>query len=234
MGQGMGQAEAGGAHGRELRRAETHERVFLAAVLVLTDRGYDGATMEEIAAAAGVARRTAFYHFPAKSDIATEWAVRRGEQAFEATRLVGPPSGSGPDRVLAYFHELAVMTERDWEETRQLTTGWLRGYGTPGHRPLLSAELRDRLGEWLRSEPAGPETAPVRDPALAAEILYDVFRGALLRWLPRPGPPDGRFTAEADAAVTLVLAGLGCRPATRGASEDPRRGPADAGRTGGG
>jgi AcrR family transcriptional regulator len=205
----MGRAETGSTSGRDRQRAETHERVFQAAVRVLTERGYDGATMEEIAAAAGVARRTAFYHFPAKSDIALEWAVRRGEYALEVARQVGRTSRSGPDRVRAYFHELAVLTERNWEESRQLTTGWLRGYGTPGHRPLLSADLRDWLGGWLQGQPAGPAPGPARDPELATEVLYDVFRGALLRWMPRPDPEPGRFAGEVDAAVALVLAGLG-------------------------
>ncbi|HSZ43315.1 MAG TPA: helix-turn-helix domain-containing protein [Trebonia sp.] len=209
----MAQAEAGGAGARARQRMETHERVFRAAIRVLTARGYDGATMEEVAAEAGVARRTAFYHFPAKSDIATEWATRRGEQAFEVVRQSGDPARWGPDRVRAYFHELAVMTERDWEETRQLTTGWLRAQGTPGHRPVLSSELRDWLDGWLRSPPGGTGPAErVRDPALAAEVLFDVFRGALLRWIPERDPERGRFTAEADAAVLLVLAGLGYRP----------------------
>lgn len=208
----MTRAHAGGSGARALQRAETHERVLRAAIRVLTARGYDGATMEEIAAEAGVARRTAFYHFPAKSDIATEWATRQGEQALEAVRRAGDPAYSGPDWVRAYFHELAVLTERDWAETRQLTTGWVRGWGTPGHRPLLSAELREWLGGWLRDQPDRPVPAEAADPVLATEVLYDVFSGALLRWIPQENPPRGRFAAEADAAVLIVLAGLGYQP----------------------
>jgi len=216
----MAQAGSRRPGGRTRQRLETRERVFQAAVRVLTARGYDGATMEEIAAEAGVARRTAFYHFPAKSDIAVEWAVRRGEHAFEVIRRAGDPSRSAPDRVRAYFHELAVMTERDWDETRQMTTGWLRGYGSPGHRSWLSAELRDWLGEWLgewlQCQPGRPVPQQARDPALATEALYDVYQGALLRWMPQQAPERGRFITEADAVVALVLAGLGYRPEDSG------------------
>lgn len=208
----MTRAETGGGGARALQRKETHERLFQAAIRVLTARGYDSATMEEIAAEAGVARRTAFYHFPAKSDIATEWATRRGEQALKAVQRAGDPAHSGPDRVRAYFHELAVMTERDREETRQMTTGWVRGWGTPGHRPLLSAEPRDWLGGWLRDQPDRPMPEKARDPVLATEVLYDVFSGALLRWISQQDPQRGRFVAEADAAVLIVLAGLGYQP----------------------
>jgi AcrR family transcriptional regulator len=195
---------------RALHWQETHERVFRAAVRVITARGYDGATMEEIATEAGVARRTAFNHFAAKSDIATEWAVRRGREALEAVSQTSSPA-TGPDRVRAYFRELAQMTERDWEQTRQMTTGWLRGYGTPAHRSPLRGELHEWLGAWLRGQTSDQIPDEARDPALVIEVLYDVFRGALMRWLPEEFRP-GRFSAEADAAVLLVLAGLGYKP----------------------
>lgn len=216
---GMGTPETREPGGRARQRLATRERLLQAAVRVLTARGYDSATMEEIAAEAGVSRRTAFYHFPAKSDIAVEWAVRRGQQAFEVIRRAGYPSQSAPDRVRAYFHELAVMTERDREETRQMMTGWLRGYGSPGHRSWLSGELRGWLAEWLQGQPGGLLPDQARDPALATEVLYDVYQGALLRWMPQQAHEDGRFIAEADAAVALVLAGLGCQPTARGTGE---------------
>lgn len=200
------------ADGRALRRMETHEQLFQASVRVITARGYDGTTMDEIAAEAGVSRRTAFNHFPAKSDIADEWAARRGERALEAIGRAGSPARSGPDRVRVYFHELALMTERDWEETRQMTAGWLRGHGMPGHRSMLPPEPYTWLDGWLAGRPAGSVPQEVCDPKLATEVLYDVFRGALLRRLSSPAPRGGHFAAEVDAAVLLVLIGLGYRP----------------------
>ncbi|GAA5192286.1 hypothetical protein GCM10023322_51560 [Rugosimonospora acidiphila] len=182
--------------------------MFQAAIKVFVTRGYDNATMNEIAAEAGVARRTAFNQFAAKSDIAVEWAIRRGAHAFALTRQADRPTRSVPDRIRAYFHELAVMTEHDWEETRQLTTGWLRGYGSPNHRSWLSEELRNWLCEWLHGQPDDRLPQGATDPGLATDVLYDVYQGVLIRWMPQQSPGPGRFTAEVDAAIALVLAGL--------------------------
>lgn len=165
------------ADGRALRRMETHEQLFQASVRVITARGYDGTTMDEIAAEAGVSRRTAFNHFPAKSDIADEWAARRGERALEAIGRAGSPARSGPDRVRVYFHELALMTERDWEETRQMTAGWLawpRYAGSSQHAAAGALHVAGRVV----GRPAG-RIGPAR--GLRSEVGH---RGSL-RCLPR-------------------------------------------------
>jgi AcrR family transcriptional regulator len=198
-----GTVEVAGAVGGRREDARTanaranRERVYAAAIEIFGARGYDQATMDEIAGRAGVSRRTAFNHFPAKSDLATEWAIRRAETAFRMSREAGGARQSAGDRVQSYFHELAVLTERDWDETRQLTTGWLRG--VPNHR----SQVADGLREWLQGD--GSLGA---DHVLAVNVLFDVFQGALLRWLPRAAPAAGEFTAETDAAIAVVLAGL--------------------------
>ncbi|MEV7892202.1 TetR/AcrR family transcriptional regulator [Streptomyces sp. NPDC002817] len=202
----MTQSDGGKQDGRTRNAQANRERVYAAAIKVFASRGYDAATMDEIAAEAGVSRRTAFNHFPAKADIATEWAVRGGESVFALVRDVDR-TASAADRVRAYFHELALAAERDWDETRQMTTGLLRGHGVPPHRSQLSAELRDWLRDCLRERPGNGPT-PSADPALAVDVLYDVFQGALMRRLPQETAPHGAFTAEVDAAIALVLAGF--------------------------
>lgn len=202
----MRQTEGETQDGRTRNAQANRERVYAAAIKVFASRGYDAATMDEIAAEAGVARRTAFNHFPAKSDIATEWAVRGGESVFALVRDVDRIT-SAADRVRAYFHELALMAERDWDETRQMTTGLLRGHGVSPHRSRLSVELRDWLRDCLRERPDNGPT-PSADPALTVDVLYDVFQGALMRRLSQEAAPHGAFTAEVDAAIALVLAGF--------------------------
>jgi AcrR family transcriptional regulator len=197
-------AEDGRARHAQINR----ERIYQAAVRMFIARGYDSATMQEIAVEAGVTRRTAFNHFAAKGDIAVEWAVRRGEAASTVAREAGRSAQRVPDRLCGYFHELAVMTERDWHETRQMTTGLLRGYGTADHRSWVAEEPRAWIAEWLDHGSGQGTLHKAAGPALITDALYDLFQGVLLRWLPRPAPPQGQFTAEVDAVIGLLLTGF--------------------------
>jgi AcrR family transcriptional regulator len=182
-------------------KLSARDRVYAAALDLFVSKGYDGTTMDDIAAAAGVARRSVFNYFPAKADIAVEWAVRRGQVAALLAREVHASAGSGPGRVRRYFHEMAAGTERNFAETHQMVTGWMRGYGAAAHRALMGPEIL----EWLR------DVAPGRSDDelwLAVQVLFDVFQGVLLRRMQQAQPaPDG-LTAEVDAVVEMVLTGL--------------------------
>ncbi len=48
---------------------KTKNSIFLSAVKVFSSNGYDGATMDEIAMSAGVAKGTLYYHFKSKEEI---------------------------------------------------------------------------------------------------------------------------------------------------------------------
>jgi AcrR family transcriptional regulator len=47
----------------------TKRAIFDSAIKVFSDNGYDGATMDDIAAMAGVAKGTLYYHFKSKEEI---------------------------------------------------------------------------------------------------------------------------------------------------------------------
>jgi len=58
------------------RKAETQARILDAAIALFAERGYDGASIREIAARADVSRATVFWHFGDKSTLFQE-ACRR-------------------------------------------------------------------------------------------------------------------------------------------------------------
>lgn len=58
---------------RERKRRETHQRITEIGIRLFTENGYDATTLDAIAAAAGIARRTFFHYFGSKEDIILAW-----------------------------------------------------------------------------------------------------------------------------------------------------------------
>ncbi len=55
---------------------QVHQELALAALSLLAERGYGGMAMDEVAEAAGVAKRTVYRHYPAKIELAVA-AIRQ-------------------------------------------------------------------------------------------------------------------------------------------------------------
>jgi len=187
-------------------KLSARERVYAAAIDLFVAKGYDGTTMDDIAAAAGTARRSVFNYFSTKADIAVEWAVRRGQTAAVLARQVQASDTPGPDRVRRYFHEMGLGTERNWLETREMVTGWMRSYGTAAHRSLMTPELVD----WLRDSSPGRSDDELE---LTTQMLFDVFQGVLLRRMQSAAPAAAHgLTTEVDTAIELILRGFSATP----------------------
>lgn len=54
---------------RERKRVETHARIQTEAMRLFLDRGFEATTLDEIAEAAGVSRRSLFHYFASKEEI---------------------------------------------------------------------------------------------------------------------------------------------------------------------
>lgn len=94
---------------REAKKADTLRRIRHQALLLTRDRGLDGWTMDDLADAAGVARRTLFNYVPGKVDAILGPPPRFPEDRL-AVFLAGGPSG----RLVEDLTDLAVeMFERD-------------------------------------------------------------------------------------------------------------------------
>lgn len=84
---------------RDRKRAATRNAVVIAATRLFLERGLSGTSIDDIAAEAGIARRTFFLHFPAKEDVLfhyLEGHVRRAVAALDELPE-GGPEGGRPD-----------------------------------------------------------------------------------------------------------------------------------------
>ncbi|WP_405068512.1 TetR/AcrR family transcriptional regulator [Kribbella sp. NBC_01510] len=188
---------------RQRQRAETKQRIQRQAIRLFAEQGYDTTTVNEVAAAAGVAAMTVYRNFPTKEDLVL---YDDFDQVAAATITELPATGSLADRIartmLATF-DLAIAHDRDFLLTRlrlMIST------------PALQARHLDsqyRLQEaFVTAIRAGSTDAALEFQArAAASACLGVAHIALLRWASEDGEtslPDlfrDAFTATFGHAV---------------------------------
>ena len=66
------------------RGAETREKIRAVALALFQEKGFDGATMREVAREAGVATGAAYYYFPSKEALVLEFYARLQDEMEES------------------------------------------------------------------------------------------------------------------------------------------------------
>ena len=120
--------------GRAVRRQETRQRVYAAAIAEFKRAGMAAADVGLIATEAGVARGTFYFHFPTKEHVLAE--LERLEEARLAGRL---------SRFLAAPHDLAGTLA----EVVRLMTVMERRVGKVLFREMLGLHFSSRRPELL-------------------------------------------------------------------------------------
>ncbi|MBP0115593.1 MULTISPECIES: TetR family transcriptional regulator [Bradyrhizobium] len=89
---GRDDKEGGGL--RERKKRETKKRITEKGIALFLKNGFDHTTLDEIAAAAGISRRTFFYYFTSKDEILLSLQSGIGEMLTDAVRKAS--AGSAP------------------------------------------------------------------------------------------------------------------------------------------
>lgn len=171
-------------------RAELRATVFAATLRTVSDRGYAGATMDRIAAAAGVAKTTIYRRWPTKGELVVDVLL----DAFGPVPL---PSASA-------------------EVILESGIRWIAGkIGDPGVGAAFAGVFSDAVSDpALREVLATRFQEPYRialQSALGESeqrvlFLIDVVTGTLLHRLGMTGEP--MVEADVDALVDMVVATL--------------------------
>jgi AcrR family transcriptional regulator len=161
---------------RALAKQQTRERLLAAAKQLVTERGYDAATVRDIAAAADLSTGAVFASFSDKADLFNE--VILADYAALLERMSAVAAGENSTRAnlirllaLAYafhFEELPLVQAA-------IGFSWLRD-GAVEQRSREGVKLiLARLSEVLRAGVESGELSAALDVDLIAEMLWDNY-----------------------------------------------------------
>jgi AcrR family transcriptional regulator len=184
---------------RQLRLRE--DAILEAALELFVERGYAGATMDELAARLGTSKRTLYQHFASKDEVAVSLVVRAMRLALEALDA-GGPDVPAIDRIAALLRAGVGRRQELRAVLIQPLPAPVRDH--PRYRAQL-AEVRERLNAVVAEAQAAGDV----DRALSPPVV-----GALLQGIVRERYDDvlraGLATVDElrDTIVAVVLRGL--------------------------
>lgn len=175
---------------RRLSPAERRELILGGAMRVFAERGYEAASMGEIARAGGITPAVIYDHFPAKAELAIELLERQTEELFGA---VGAALEAAPPEPEAQMRAGVDAYFRYVEEHR---FAWRMMFREPPPDPevaaahrRLNARAREGIAVFLRAgagEALTGESEPERALEMFAELVKDAQNGLAAWWWEHP------------------------------------------------
>jgi AcrR family transcriptional regulator len=191
-----------------LRPEERRQRILDAAVELFAERGYEGASINEIARAAGVVASVIYDHFPSKRALHIELLEIHGSALIE--RAVRPVQGASPRELLR------LTTEAFFEFVEEDPFVWRLVFRDPPADPEIAAahrHVRDRATEAIAGliEAAVPGVELSGIPRRQASwMLAEASRAATdalaAWWYEHPDVPREQVVT---VAVALLWQGFG-------------------------
>jgi mycofactocin system transcriptional regulator len=195
-----------GARSKQGRpRSTTRARLEQVALGLFGARGFEGTTVDDIAGAAGISRRTFFRYFPSKNDVV--WGdfdarLATMEDELEAADTAVAPLEALTD-VVVHFNALppdAVAAHR------QRMSLILHVPALQAHSALRYAEWRAVVARFVAARTGGTEADPL--PQLVGHVALGAAVASYERWLADPGLDLGEALAESFAQLRDGFPGL--------------------------
>ncbi len=161
---------------RTLAKQQTRAKVLAAARRLFSEEGYEGATIRDIAAAAGMSTGAVFANFADKSDLFREIMMTDMVALAQAMGQAARRGETVEDAILAMFTAGYGFYQNQLPLARAaFSVGW-----SPQEGPVLRGAppvqmLHDLIVEQLVAGAARGELTPEADVTLRAQMLFDSY-----------------------------------------------------------
>jgi AcrR family transcriptional regulator len=190
---------------RERRRAETRQRLLLAALRLFRQRGFAATTVEQITETADLGKGTFFNYFPSKEHILGALAeVQRGKimGALKTAR-------GGRESVRDVLHRLYHALPKHPAQSQRLARSLLRAILSNDQvRRLMAHNLEQGRALLAQIFELGRQRNEIRrdcDPAEMARLFQQSLFGTVLLWTIGPATP---LRCWLDASFRIFWAGI--------------------------
>jgi AcrR family transcriptional regulator len=187
---------------------ETRSRILEAALSVFRERGFEKATMREIASEAGVAVGAAYYYFDSKDALVMAFYERaQGEMHAEIEAAL-----DGAKTLEARLRAIISAKFEYFEPNRKLL-GALSGHADPEH-PLspFSTETAAIRGQDVASFERAVKDSGVKLPGSVApylgRLLWMYQMGLILFWVYDKSPQQNKTKALYEKTLKMLLVTL--------------------------
>jgi len=188
------------------RPAYTTETLLDVAVKVFTSRGYEGTSMEDLAAAAGLSKSSIYHHVQGKQQLLALALDRALDGLFAVLTRPGATTGPAVDRLTHVIRgTVAVLLDELPYVTLLLR---VRG-NSPTELAALGRrrEFDQLVANLVLQAQRDGDVDPRLDAAIATRLIFGMIN-SLTEWY-RPGRADRVDLPE--TVVQLVLTGLAPR-----------------------
>lgn len=178
----------------------TRERILAAASKLFYGVGIRSVGVDEVAASAGVTKRTLYYHFRSKDDLIAAYLTARDQPTLD--RIIAwmdAAKGSLADKITAVFAQTCRLARNPkWRGCGFLRTA-AELASTPGHPAVKagSAHKKKLEAEFARRIAA----EGLSDPELRARQIMLLFDGAFSSMLVHRDPAYAEAAGRAAAAI---------------------------------
>ena len=193
---------------RTAQRAETRERVRLAALELFSTSGFDETTTQAIAERAGVAAGTVFLHGSDKADllflVMHDRLAAAVDDAFETL-----PDAPLLERLVHVFKRMFRM----YEEHPKMGAAFVRllpGSRGPNAQRVnaMTFGFLHRVGQLVTNAQVRGEVARDLSPILCAQNVFGLYFMTLLGWLSGQSTLEAALDPGLRASLALQIRGL--------------------------
>lgn len=199
--------EASPFRSREERADDRHQKreaVLRAAVRVFNARGFQSASLDDVAASLGISKPTIYHYLGNKEQVLLECVTRGLEMLQAAATSARSEPGRGIDRLRRFLTRYAEVNMEDFGRCVIRTTEEALSADGRSRFRALKSEIDQAMRALIAAGIEDGSIAPV-DVKMAAFTL-----AGALNWPARWHDPDGALSAGqiAEAMVDILLSGL--------------------------